>query len=596
MIRATAALVTAGSGTSASIRLCPPFVEPPAPNVRLSASGTSDIYLQHSCLWASAASNFPPALRGFKKDLGVAFTLTRPPSPSPGAPRINFRRVAAAGAEDRRPATHPKEKGVMPPGSPPGGRMSLASADGASVGSRHLKSSGEIQGAEGLGGVGQLAANSMGHDVTIIRPGALLHPRTFGASWGPALKPFVAALGGCGRSGTTGARSTTLSVATPVRQVLWAGRTAPILLSIESRQTVVDFYSSRWLLRIAGGQIKRNGETLSSPTTVVRAGDELEYARRPWQEPPAPCCLPVLYEDQHIVAVAKPAGLQVVRGGLFFQRTAAPVHRLGRGTSAARVQLSADFADVTTLSEAAGSSGGSGRRERRRAKRALPSGDSTQAGGPPREKAIMKTYRALASGIIAQDEMVIEQPIGRVKYRGVAEGLFMACATGKASLTRVRVIHRHLSANTTLVEVDLYTGRAHQIRIHLAYAGHPLVGDPLYGVGGVPLVLSQEGRETGGTSTLLQPEQVAAPLETDNEALKARVAPAESDSEPLKTQADGGHERPLAALPGDCGYLLHSCRLTFRHPVSLKVLEVTAMPPNELLAPNETGEFFMPPY
>ena len=76
------------------------------------------------------------------------------------------------------------------------------------------------------------------------------------------------------------------------------------------------------------------------------------YTRVPWVEPPAPGYLDVLYEDEYVVAVAKPSGLQVLPAGPFYQRTAltllrkqyagqaggqaaspTPVHRLGRGTS-----------------------------------------------------------------------------------------------------------------------------------------------------------------------------------------------------------------------------------------------------------------------
>ena len=80
------------------------------------------------------------------------------------------------------------------------------------------------------------------------------------------------------------------------------------------------------------------------------------------------------------------------------------------------------------------------------------------------------------------------------------------------------------SEGTALLEVEIFTGRPHQIRIHLAYAGHPLVGDPLYGPGGTPLP---------GT----------------------------------------------AALPGDPGYLLHAHRLELRHPGHGTWLTLTCQPP-----------------
>jgi 23S rRNA pseudouridine1911/1915/1917 synthase len=84
-------------------------------------------------------------------------------------------------------------------------------------------------------------------------------------------------------------------------------------------------------------------------------------------------------------------------------------------------------------------------------------------------------------------------------------------------------------AGTTLVEVEIPTGRPHQIRIHLAFAGHPLAGDPLYVAG-------------GGIA----------------------VAP---------------------GLPGDGGYRLHAHRLAFPHPATGRRVEVECGPPPELRLP-----------
>ena len=79
----------------------------------------------------------------------------------------------------------------------------------------------------------------------------------------------------------------------------------------------------------------------------ARAGDELEFHRPPWSEPDAPESFDVAFEDEHVLVVVKPAGLQVLPAGPFSARTllelvrasdasraaAAPAHRLGRGTS-----------------------------------------------------------------------------------------------------------------------------------------------------------------------------------------------------------------------------------------------------------------------
>ena len=100
--------------------------------------------------------------------------------------------------------------------------------------------------------------------------------------------------------------------------------------------------------------------------------------------------------------------------------------------------------------------------------------------------------------------------------------LHAAAADGKPALSQVTVIERR--ADAFLCDVRIATGRPHQIRIHLAAAGHPLLGDPLYGVGGVP-------------------------------------------------------EPDTRALPGDPGYQLHAAELSIRHPRSGDELVIACEPP-----------------
>ncbi|CAK9863716.1 unnamed protein product [Sphagnum jensenii] len=348
-----------------------------------------------------------------------------------------------------------------------------------------------------------------------------------------------------------------------------------------SPQSLLDFYSLRykesaskqgWLQRIRNGQIHVDGNVIVTSDSILRNGACLEYVRHPWREPEVPFRLQILFEDDHLVAVNKPSGLQVLPGGLFQQRTVltqlqwrsdssdkqathgiaalhekdlwkpSPVHRLGRGTSgvllcakspAAKSQIAADLAAGTSASS------------RSRCE------DDSEA-----ERRITKTYRALASGIIPTDEVVVNQPIGKVRYAGVAGGLYMACAGGKLSRSRVTVLQRNLIDNQSLVEVQIFTGRPHQIRIHLAAIGHPLVGDPLYLAGGQPRPLSTTA--------------ISRNLEED-----------------LDPADDGGYQRPSFALPGDTGYLLHAWHLSFIHPVTTERMNIVAQPPPQLCAPHE---------
>ncbi|MFU0823783.1 RluA family pseudouridine synthase [Clostridium sp.] len=93
-----------------------------------------------------------------------------------------------------------------------------------------------------------------------------------------------------------------------------------------------------------------------------------------------------------------------------------------------------------------------------------------------KEHTMKREYIALLEGRLKNDEGIIDKPIGRnPKDRlkmGVVEG-------GKKAVTHYKVIERY--EKNTLVKCILETGRTHQIRVHMSYIGHPLVGDPIYG-------------------------------------------------------------------------------------------------------------------
>ncbi|XP_042013687.1 RNA pseudouridine synthase 5 isoform X3 [Salvia splendens] len=329
----------------------------------------------------------------------------------------------------------------------------------------------------------------------------------------------------------------------------------------DSGATLIEFYTRRykssaplhgWLQRIHNKQITVDGCVVIDPDAIIREGAELVYHRLPWKEPDAPYLLEILYEDNDMIALNKPSGLQVLPGGLFQQRTVltqlqrhagnlkasgcqephpVPVHRLGRGTSGvllcgktklAKCRLAALFADGTSV---VGVSGNSGHLQKK-------------------TRSITKLYRALASGVIVEDEVVIDHPIGLVRYPGVAQGLYVASPSGKPALSKVTVLERNKQSNSTLVQVEIKSGRPHQIRIHLSFIGHPLIDDPLYGTDGQP-------------------------KHTDHEIVSESFA------------QDGGYKRPEKPVPGDCGYHLHAHRTAFSHPATNEqITEIIApLPP-----------------
>ncbi|KAI5067897.1 hypothetical protein GOP47_0016242 [Adiantum capillus-veneris] len=343
-----------------------------------------------------------------------------------------------------------------------------------------------------------------------------------------------------------------------------------VLPSTFSTSSVLDFYCTKyncsapregWQQRIQNGQITVDGEVVKAFDTTLRAGNCLTYHRLPWTEPPAPWRLQILYEDDHLLAVNKPSGLQVLPGGLYQQRTVltqlmwrcqaaaanvstldypcisqpSPVHRLGRGTSgvllcaktkAAKSKLSLDLA----------------------------MGASSEPFSFA-EKRIMKIYRALVSGIIDTDETFIKEPIGTIKYPGVLKGLYAATPRGKPSQSKVVVLQRDLRNNRSLVQVEIFSGRPHQIRIHLAYLGHPLISDPLYVSGGKPEMSS--------------------------------LALLEESQQSEVNHDDGGYLKPANPVPGDCGYHLHAHKLMLIHPITEKPLNIVAPCPPTLCMPGE---------
>jgi 23S rRNA pseudouridine1911/1915/1917 synthase len=279
--------------------------------------------------------------------------------------------------------------------------------------------------------------------------------------------------------------------------------------SLESGRNVLTHLTIRyplasepeWLTRIDSGQVFL-GDVPARRDDILQTGQKLFWLRPPWIEPEAPVATAILYEDGDLLAVAKPSGLPTLPGGgEFLDHTllalvrrrhpeASSMHRLGRGTSG--IVLFAPTARTRKPLQAAF-----------------------------QRKETRKVYRTLCSGHPEAAAFAITAPIGEVPYAPLRL-IHAAKDGGRPSESRVTVLEHREDAS--LVEVEILTGRPHQIRIHLAWAGHPLVGDPLYGPGGTPLP---------GTT----------------------------------------------AVPGDPGYLLHAHRLELAHPRTGKWITLICQPP-----------------
>jgi 23S rRNA pseudouridine1911/1915/1917 synthase len=230
-------------------------------------------------------------------------------------------------------------------------------------------------------------------------------------------------------------------------------------------RTVADWLARRahtdlatWRARAEAGAVRINDVVVGPETTLAR-GDRLAWHRPPWAEPDVPLEFAVLHADDDVLVVSKPAGLPTVPSGGFLANTlltrvnarfpgSVPMHRLGTGTSGIVV-----FA----------------RSERARS--------ALQAAWRRRE--VEKVYLAVVLG--TPQDQAIDVPIGPVPHPSLGT-VHAASPSGRPSRSHVRAIGAF--DGHTVVEVRIETGRPHQIRIHLAAIGHPLVGDPLFLPGG----------------------------------------------------------------------------------------------------------------
>jgi 23S rRNA pseudouridine955/2504/2580 synthase len=223
---------------------------------------------------------------------------------------------------------------------------------------------------------------------------------------------------------------------------------------------------------IRSGEVRVN-KGRASADTRLDLGDEVRIppvrtADRS-DEPPAPAReFPIVYEDEFLLAIDKPAGVAVHGGsgesfGVIEQlRRARPdaeflelVHRLDKETSGLLLIA--------------------------RTRPALVRLQNDLRSRAP-ERAIGKTYAALVAGSWPESQKVIDVALHKFVDADGARRVRTVDADdalGRRSITLVKVAERF--AQFTLLDVTIKTGRTHQIRVHLAHGGHAIVGDPKYG-------------------------------------------------------------------------------------------------------------------
>ena len=256
---------------------------------------------------------------------------------------------------------------------------------------------------------------------------------------------------------------------------------------------------------------------------------------------PEPIPLDVLYEDQWLLVLNKPAGLvthpvsQWQSGTLcnalqfhLDQQTAARgilrpgiIHRLDRMTSGLLV-VSKHHLAHRCLSIAF------------------------------QERKVKKSYLALVHGFVERDAGTIDRPIGRVAQQdSILMSTNQQARDRKPAMTHFKVEHRW--ADATLLLVTPLTGRLHQVRVHLAQQGHPIVGDPFYAT---------------HAATHPAADQPTADQPTADHCVASATAAV-------------GQNLPGAR--SDSRHVLHAAELSFRHPISGVPLQFTIRPPEDFM-------------
>lgn len=285
---------------------------------------------------------------------------------------------------------------------------------------------------------------------------------------------------------------------------------------------------------MAAGRVTADGQPVRANSIVVPGA--VLVIDVPPPEPagiePEAIPLDVVYEDADVLVVAKPAGLVVhpspghwsgtlvnallardtAYGGIAGVERPGIVHRLDRDTSGLLMVAKNDAAQTSLMAQL-------------------------------KARRVKKTYLALVQGAVAAAAGRIEAPIGRDPRN---RQRMAVVPDGRPSVTGYRV--RERLPGWTLLEVDLVTGRTHQIRVHLAALGHPVAGDTVYGTGtarrgpeGLERLFLHAWRLVFATPATGDLVRLEAPVPPELEAVLAALRDAAAD---LPGRIAGEEDRP----------------------------------------------------
>ena len=238
-------------------------------------------------------------------------------------------------------------------------------------------------------------------------------------------------------------------------------------------QQLPDLSRSRIQQLIEQGNVQVNGTVCTSKKTTVQSGDQISLTipeAKPLDLQPEAIPLDILYEDDTLIIVNKPAGLVVHPAaghengtlvnallahcqnlaGIGGVQRPGIVHRLDKDTTGAIVIAKTDFAHQHLQAQL-------------------------------KAKTARREYLGVVYGSPSATSGTIDQPIGRHLIDRKKMAVVPVEKGGRLAVTHWQLQER--LGNYTLMHFQLETGRTHQIRVHSAYIGHPIVGDPLYSSG-----------------------------------------------------------------------------------------------------------------
>jgi len=219
-------------------------------------------------------------------------------------------------------------------------------------------------------------------------------------------------------------------------------------------------YMSRtsWQREIISGKLKLNGHIELNVKKHIYAGDKIEYMAGEIIEPAVDKGYTVIFENENYLAVNKTGNLPVHPSGIFFNNTLVmlleeqrgekffPVHRLDRETSGALL-LGKNSAAASVVQK-----------------------NFSKVG---------KEYIAIVRGELEPGEFTVEVPIGPARNSLINKKRESYLDAEESALTRFTAVSS--SESFSVVRAFPVTGRMHQIRVHLKYAGYPILGDKMYG-------------------------------------------------------------------------------------------------------------------